>query len=768
MSNGKLDISKFKKVDSNEKYTTLATAAGHRITLAHESLSPEFRKQLEGIPLIPKPKKMAEGGEAAQDKQDKKSYFDQIATGQTPLAGSTSAAAGKAAGDFAMGDQPAQGDEITPTSSPVDLIAGGIPAMAEAAPAVLGNEVGAIGNDLGVIRSGENTWMKALGSPAQRIMAKTGADKAANPMDALKILSDKLTSGEISNSDWLKAAPNLQRQAGMADGGEASSQDDQPVQDGNALDTSAKTQESTPSQDSSKQAPVVVNVNTNHNPQPAAQDQGVAYKLGQMAAQGFQLTPPGMGLAAGRAIAHAAPGVIANGVAGATGNPPVDMNGQAQVAQQPQAPLPPPPPSPDQQVQAAAPPSPADEIGPGGVGLTAKLLRQGIGEQEQGLKGEAAAAGAQGQAEASSAQQAQDNLQHVYQNYQKEFQDASTERMAMVKAIQDQHIDPKHYVQSMSTGSRIANAFGLILGGASAGTLGGENPALKVLQSNIDRDIDAQKAELGKKNNLLEANMQRFHNNEAAATMTKSMLNDMMAMRLKQIAGTNIGPMAQARAMQAAGALHANSAQLLGQAAWQEAMFKQMGQGGGPGHQSVDPALLVPMYIQNPEQQKEALGEIKSAQDTTGKTKDIMGAFDALQAKMSTLGGKATALVHSPREAAELEQLLTSTAEPLEGSVKAATVDAIHHNLMPLITDVNKDPAIRRKALADYLSSKSAAPRTKAYSRGIIDLAKFNSTDVRGATQKQLSPQEQTYLNWAKQNPGNPKAQAVLKKLGGS
>lgn len=141
------------------------------------------------------------------------SYLDQVTTGAIPLTTSTSAQAGKGAGDAVFSDTPAKGDEITPTSSPIDAIAGGIPAMAEAAPAVLGNEAGAIS-------LGQNVWAPIEGSPAANIMSKVGADKASDPRKALTMLSNALEQGQISTSDWSKAAAGLQRHLGFAKGGE--------------------------------------------------------------------------------------------------------------------------------------------------------------------------------------------------------------------------------------------------------------------------------------------------------------------------------------------------------------------------------------------------------------------------------------------------------------------------------------------------------------------------------------------------------------------
>ena len=81
------------------------------------------------------------------------------------------------------------------------------------------------------------------------------------------------------------------------------------------------------------------------------------------------------------------------------------------------------------------------------------------------------------------------------------------------KAIADDYltkqVDPEHYWSSLSTPAKISTNIGLILGGIGAGLTRGENLAYKMLQANIDRDMAAQKAEMGKKENLLQFNMKQ-------------------------------------------------------------------------------------------------------------------------------------------------------------------------------------------------------------------------------------------------------------------
>lgn len=78
------------------------------------------------------------------------------------------------------GDQPAQGDEITPTGSPIDLVAGGLGSalggsMARGAAPLLGNEIGAIGANVA----------KTAAPTAEQFAANSLAPRAVAPAQAL-------------------------------------------------------------------------------------------------------------------------------------------------------------------------------------------------------------------------------------------------------------------------------------------------------------------------------------------------------------------------------------------------------------------------------------------------------------------------------------------------------------------------------------------------------------------------------------------------------
>lgn len=123
--------------------------------------------------------------------------------------------------------------------------------------------------------------------------------------------------------------------------------------------------------------------------------------------------------------------------------------------------------------------------------------------------------------------------QKAYNTYQQHYNDLNSEYKNFVDDIQKQHIQPKQLFSGMDLPQRIGASIGLLLGGFAGP---GNNPVLKTMQTNIDRDIDAQKADLGKKQNLLAANMHMFGNLNDAARMTQVQMAGLAMAQLGQAA----------------------------------------------------------------------------------------------------------------------------------------------------------------------------------------------------------------------------------------
>jgi hypothetical protein len=256
---------------------------------------------------------------------------------------------------------------------------------------------------------------------------------------------------------------------------------------------------------------------------------------------------------------------------------PKEQQAQMLAGQSPQAPQASIPDG-NSQIPGSELPSAAPQANPDPYGMEAyqNSLGTGVAEQKAGIMAEAQARGAEGAGQAKALREATTQQQTQMRSYQDHYGELEKERQAFQQDIQNQHIDPKHYLSSMGTMSKISTGIGLLLGGMGSGVTGGENPAMTFLNKQIDRDIDAQKMELGKKENLLSANLKQFGNLRDATDMTRVMQNDIVMNKLKLAAAQAASPMAQAAALKALGQLDVENAGRLQQLATRRTMMEAM------------------------------------------------------------------------------------------------------------------------------------------------------------------------------------------------
>ena len=181
----------------------------------------------------------------------------------------------------------------------------------------------------------------------------------------------------------------------------------------------------------------------------------------------------------------------------------------------------------------------AQPAAPGYLGYMDQMMGQGMkqpsyelpSEYAQGYQQMIDASKQQAQASAdAAAEQAR-----IYDQQVKEIQLAEVARQTQERAVQQdldkirndiatQKIDPTRVWSNMSTGNRVLAGISIFLGGVAGGMQGTENRALKIINDAIDKDIDSQKSELGKKQNLLAINLQKYRNIQDAAAATKAQL----------------------------------------------------------------------------------------------------------------------------------------------------------------------------------------------------------------------------------------------------
>ena len=195
--------------------------------------------------------------------------------------------------------------------------------------------------------------------------------------------------------------------------------------------------------------------------------------------------------------------------------------------------------APENRVQATTAQPQANEVDP--LALPEALQAGGIQKQFEAESGQAKANQAATAANVEAQQKLAVQTEKLHTQYTQEqaqlFKDAATQK-----------IDPNHYWATRSTGDKILATIGLFLGGV--GGMGHGNVALDMINHSVDRDIEAQKANMGQKNNLFRMNMEKFHDQQQALLATKAQMLTLTAAKLENAAAIAGTPQAEARKMQ--------------------------------------------------------------------------------------------------------------------------------------------------------------------------------------------------------------------------
>lgn len=207
-------------------------------------------------------------------------------------------------------------------------------------------------------------------------------------------------------------------------------------------------------------------------------------------------------------------------------------------------------------------------------------------QQEFGKPGDKEPGGIQGQIarqEALAHQQQAQTMQDLQSQTQANMLEHDKEIRSAIGDMQSNKINPNAYINNMGTGQKVSTAIGLILGGIGGGITGQENPALKFLQKNIDNDIEAQKANLGQKNNILSAYERLYGDKQTALSMTKALLLGQTEEKLKSEISKRGDQLSQARGQQALGAIQTEYQKALYDASMRKTMMQGMNSGNPEG-----------------------------------------------------------------------------------------------------------------------------------------------------------------------------------------
>lgn len=167
------------------------------------------------------------------------------------------------------------------------------------------------------------------------------------------------------------------------------------------------------------------------------------------------------------------------------------------------------------------------------------------------------------EADAISTDMRQRNMEMDAQAKQEQANEAArqakmAEKLNEISALEEKFGDMKvedNYFARQSTGNQLLTILSLAVGGYAAPSTGGRNLPLEAFQKAIDRDIDAQKANIDIKSKQIEKKrggyqdyLRLMGDERAAAAAEKSRIMDMYSRRAEQIAASSKSPEIQAKA----------------------------------------------------------------------------------------------------------------------------------------------------------------------------------------------------------------------------
>jgi hypothetical protein len=183
--------------------------------------------------------------------------------------------------------------------------------------------------------------------------------------------------------------------------------------------------------------------------------------------------------------------------------------------------------------------------------------------------------GALKKAEAAQAEVAS-RYKQTYDDLDKEFNQVKQDYIS-------KKIDPKQWWNNKSLGSKVSTGIGILLSGLGSGLSGQPNMAMQMVNKEIDKDIEAQKENIGKTGNILSLNMQKYRNIKDAEAASRLQINAGLQSQIAMQAARTNSTVAKAQAQMALGQLGMQAKQLQNQLALSQTQAQVLGVGGREG-----------------------------------------------------------------------------------------------------------------------------------------------------------------------------------------
>lgn len=350
-----------------------------------------------------------------------------------------------------------------------------------------------------------------------------------------------------------------------------------------------------------------------------------------------------------------------------------------------------------------------------GMPSLAPSQEKAFAAQEQGVKNIAAA---QQHAYAGVAKEQQHIAMQaaaIDAELKKHTDPLEAENAALFSDIKDKKIDPNRLYHNMGAGNKAMAGIGIVLAGIGAGMLHQSgNVGMEALQKNIDRDIDAQKSDLGKSQTLFSDNLRRLGDARSAAAATKMQMLTVSQAQISSMMANAQSQEALQRGNVALAQIQLQKDQLKNQVG-----IRQMAQGGG----NIDPAVFVPHLVPK-ERQADVSKEIQAAQNIRRGANEGLNAFEQANSEQKIGSKNVIPGVNSPY-IGQLKASVLPQFQNIDGTVRQAAMDAFLPTITPAVGDSKHTIDVKRQTLKNWYMAHSSAPTAKEYG---IDLDRFGST----------------------------------------
>jgi hypothetical protein len=371
----------------------------------------------------------------------------------------------------------------------------------------------------------------------------------------------------------------------------------------------------------------------------------------------------------------------------------------------------------------------------------------GLGQEIKGGLQQAQALGTLGAQQAMAQDQAAADRGVLAQHFQDSMDKLNKERLANAQDVRNGFVDPSKYWDNHS---KMRTGLGLILAGFNPTR--SPNAALEFLQNNIQRDTQAQLANLGAKQDLLSHTVQQFGNVRAGVEFANVLKTDQVANKLAAAASRSQNAQQAGLFNMWAGQLKQSAAQrMIPLAAMQGAMGAMRG--------GTDPSEILPqLRVAAPEMAKtveehlfprgtaggggttdrpvtpEAINQVAAQSNILLKTQRLQNWIDA-----NTVGG-----VISPAHRGEGEALAAELAQFYRQGTGASTSEAEQKTIQNFI---NPKPT---GFLSAYMEDPKLHALTGSMQDSINNLKKhfgfhpFNEQNAPAQPPQQAAPPEAT------------------------